>query len=515
MIEFPEFRPLKISQSTRAATDTQLASLDHVVIVVPKDPPASAFMSLPQGKQLHKLLERVRTQGGNRAMSRLTNVRATGVTIAMLDTGSAFGALTWAREVLVDALRDRPRKLGVLTAGLDEPARARTVGHIVAAAEAAAFKLPSFKTEDYPRQAELESVALLDVKPRIELERILAEATGNNLARWLTAMPPNRLTAGTYRHMAETLAKRYSLGCKFIGEHELEKLGAGAFLAVAQGNAKRDAGMLRLCYRPRGSQKPDLTLIGKGVLFDTGGTNLKPFKGMLDMHTDMQGSAVALGTLIALVEMKVPYAVDAWLALTENRMSATGYKSQDVVTAANGTSIQVIHTDAEGRMVLADALALAARDEPRLIIDYATLTGTCVSALTQRYSGVFTNRQGANQLLLDAGAASGERVWPFPMDEDFDQLLRSDVADVRQCTVDSHGDHVLAARFLSRFVPKSIPWVHVDLSAGEHKGGLAHIPTDITGFGVRFTLELLGSQEPAELAARMAPDGATPGKASP
>src|SRR5690606_32193812 len=151
--------------------------------------------------------------------------------------------------------------------------------------------------------------------------------------------------------------------------------------------------------------------------------------------------------------------------------------------------IQLINPDAESRMIFDNTLPLAARDEPKLIIDYATLTGSCVSALTQRYSGVFTNRMRGNTLLQEAGAASGERVWPFPMDEDFDQLLRSDIADIKQCAVDSHGDHVLAARFLSRFVPKSIAWVHVDLSAGEHKGGLAHVPTDTTGFGVRLTVQ--------------------------
>jgi leucyl aminopeptidase len=217
----------------------------------------------------------------------------------------------------------------------------------------------------------------------------------------------------------------------------------------------------------------------------------------------MQGSAVALGTLIALAQVRAPYAVDAWLAITENRLSASAYKPQDIVHAANGTTIQVIHTDAEGRMVLADALALAAREEPKLIIDYATMTASCITALTQRYSGVFSNRQSANGLMTDAGIASGERVWPFPMDEDFDQLLRSDVADVKQCAVEGEGDHILGARFLCRFVPRSIPWIHVDLSAGEHKSGLAHVPTDITGFGVRLTLELLRSGTPAELAAKL------------
>lgn len=156
-------------------------------------------------------------------------------------------------------------------------------------------------------------------------------------------------------------------------------------------------------------------------------------------------------------------------------------------------------------MVLADALALAAREKPAVIIDYATLTGSCVTALTERYSGVFTNRRAANTLLEQAGAASGERVWPFPMDEDFDELLKSDMADLKQCSTETAGDHILAARFLSRFVPKGIPWIHVDLSAGQHKGGLAHVPTDITGFGVRLTVELLTrtTSGPGDLARRL------------
>jgi leucyl aminopeptidase len=216
----------------------------------------------------------------------------------------------------------------------------------------------------------------------------------------------------------------------------------------------------------------------------------------------MQGSAVALGTLLALAALDAPFGVDAWLAISPNQIGPTSYKSQDVVHAANGTSIQVIHTDAEGRMVLADTLALASREKPELIVDYATLTGACVIALAERYSGVFTNRAAANRDLVNVGAQSGERVWPFPMDDDFDELLKSDVADIKQCSAETQGDHILAARFLQRFVPSEIPWVHVDLSAGQHKGGLAHVPSEITGFGVGFTLELLREATPAELAKR-------------
>jgi leucyl aminopeptidase len=155
-------------------------------------------------------------------------------------------------------------------------------------------------------------------------------------------------------------------------------------------------------------------------------------------------------------------------------------------------------------MVLADTLVLAAREKPKLIIDYATLTGSCISALTDRYSGVFSNRAGADAVLVQAGRSSGERVWPFPMDDDFEESLQSETADIKQCAPDGYGDHILAARFLMRFVPKSVPWVHVDLSSGQHKGGLAHIPTEITGFGVRYTLELLRrGGSPAELGGQL------------
>jgi leucyl aminopeptidase len=151
-------------------------------------------------------------------------------------------------------------------------------------------------------------------------------------------------------------------------------------------------------------------------------------------------------------------------------------------------------------MVLADTLALATKEQPAVVIDYATLTGACVRALTESYSGIFCNHEALNAVVHSAGVASGERVWPFPMDADYDELIKSEIADVKQCAASGSGDHILAARFLSRFVPDSVPWVHVDLSAGHHDNGLAHIPTKITGFGVGLTLELLNNRTPAALA---------------
>ena len=489
MIELPDFAPLRATATDAAPTRAAFDRLDHVLVVTTRGQ-APALARLPYGKHLAALLKRTPKSGDDFASSHAANARATGLTVATFRAEPGFTALTWAAKAVRECTRDKPKTLGIALVGLSEHAERAAAESLVAAASAAAFALPAFKSKPQtpPRLA---SVRLFTARSGIDLSTVHAQAFGNNLARWFTALPSNVLTVAAYRRAIEALAKARGMSTRFYGERELTKLGAGAFLAVARGNATRDAGILQVKYRPGRAAAPAVAFVGKGVLFDTGGTNLKTFKGMLEMHTDMQGSAVALGALLALAELRAPFGIDAWLAITENRLGADAYKPQDLVTAADGTTIQVIHTDAEGRMVLADTLALAARDKPALIIDYASLTGTCVAALTERYSGVFSNRTAANALLQEAGAASGERVWPFPMDEDFDELLKSDVADIKQCSAETAGDHILGARFLSRFVPKELPWIHVDLSAGQHKGGLAHVPTDITGFGVRLTVELL------------------------
>ncbi len=495
MSAIPDLRRITVRQSPRSPTRKILESFDQVVVVAPKSPSASLLRGIPQAGPLRKLLAR---SGGQSASTRLPCDNATGLLLATFTAATTFAALSWSKGIVALALRDRPGKLGVLVVGLPDDARQAALTSLVAACEAAAFELPRYQSMK-SRKRRLSSVTLLGSDPRVDLDSIRAQALGNDIARWFTALPPNKLTSSSYREAIEALAEQYGLESDFLGESRLEKLGAGAFIAVSQGNANRDAGILHLRYRPKKKGSPDVALVGKGILFDTGGTNLKPFKSMLDMHMDMQGSAVALGTIIALAELSVPYAVDAWLAITPNCLSARSYKSQDVVTAANGTTIQVIHTDAEGRMVLADALALASRETPGLIIDFATLTGTCVAALTERYSGVFSNRGAANALMRKAGELSGERVWPFPMDADFDEPLKSDIADIKQCAPDASGDHILAARFLSRFVPEEIPWIHIDLSAGQNKGGLGHVPTEVTGFGVKLTLELLLQNAPQEI----------------
>jgi len=494
-----------VRQSGARVTASRLAGYSSALVFLPLAPSAADWKALPHGEVLRALYARKVHKAGDCFHLRVGTEAQTLLIVACLAAeASTFERLQAAAKLARSALDGEPKSLLLWQQGCEAAAANASLNAAIAALEAAAFRFASFKSKPKAR-SRLLRIDLAAATKLPDLDVTLATAAGNNLARWLTALPPNTLDARGYRRYLQEIARRLKFGFKFYGEAQLKRLGAGAFLAVSQGNGTRDAGIVHLSYRPGGAARgaaPAVSLVGKGICFDTGGTNLKPHKSMLDMHTDMEGSAVAVGSLYALHALRSPLSIDCWLAVTENRIGPLAYKPQDVVRAYNGTTIQVIHTDAEGRMVLADTLALAAARKPRAIIDYATLTGACVYALTERYSGAFTNRPEARELLESAGSSSGERVWCFPMDADFDTDIESQVADVLQCAADGKGDHILAARFLSRFVPKEIAWLHVDLAAGSRHGGLAHIATEITGFGVRYTLELLRRGWPPAAAKR-------------
>lgn len=494
-VPLPERWLVKTTRSAAPLDEAAAARVEQLLLLVPDDPARTPWEALPGGAALRTIAKRRHGKPPvPLATTRLQNPSATGVFVAAVPPDAqTFTLLDTARRLAAAGLTEQPASVGIAAFGFDENGGERVVRALYRALQAAAFTLPRFTRESEPRPR-LQRIRVFGTRARFDLRAAEAAAEGNNLARWLTAMPPDRLDAGAYRKLVTRLARANGWQQRFLDEKALREAGAGAFLAVARANPDRDAGIVHLRYRPRRAKRPSLALVGKGIVFDTGGANLKPFKAMLDMHMDMAGSATALGTLLALTRLEVDYPVDCWLAITPNRVGARAYTPQEVLTASNGVTIQVVHTDAEGRLVLADTLALAAREQPRLIIDYATLTGTCVAALTDRYSGVFTNRPALHAPLVAAGRDSGERVWPFPLDEDFDELLKSDTADVLQCAIASEGDHILAARFLSRFVPEECAWVHVDMGAGMRADGLGAVASKATGFGVDYTLELLGGQ---------------------
>lgn len=487
----PNAAEIRITQKQGRLTSKALNVIDQLLLFLPKRPKGDIWRTIPEGNRLRAAMGK-RSDGDLPALqTRLGNQRQTQVLAATVAANaSTFDLLTVSRKLIAATSGEKAGTLGICVVGFPGEQQRAICKAAAAAALAAGFNLPSYKSKASPPR--LRRIQILGLDEQVDLRRIVAEAHANNLARWLTVMPPNKLNADNYTAVVNDLATNNGWQFKRLSTRDLAKAGAGAFLAVAQGNDNDSASIVYLRYRPAAkSAAPDLSLVGKGIIFDTGGTNLKPFLSMLDMHGDMQGSAIALGTLLAITELKLPLAVDCWLAITENRTGPKAYKSQDVVTAANGKTIQTIHTDAEGRMVLADTLTFASREKPRLMMDYATLTGSAVNAITTRYSAVFTNRAEWHPRLKRTGERSGERVWPFPIGQEFLEDLKSDVADIMQCSPTPHGDHILAGSFLGEFVEHDTPWVHVDLSSSNHKGGLGHIPTEVTGFGIRFTMSLL------------------------
>lgn len=486
-------KPIRIRQSAQVPAESTIDRYEILLLALPSKPDDKTIRALPYGSEI---LRRIKpradefSQGSVLAFD-LPNSRATHIiAVPVADDCDAYALLTLARKAVAAGLRPTLANVPILVRLDDESLRQRAAEALCSALLACCAELPQFKSKPAPRH-KLQTIALFNTGRRLAVERMIAEAAGNELARRLTLMPGNALTPALYRKEIGRLARQHRWRMTFLDLAQLKRRKAGAFLAVVQGSEERDAGIVKLSYRPSRPKGKSVTLVGKGLCFDTGGVNLKPARSMFNMHEDMAGSAVALGVLLALSELRVDFAVDCWLALAQNHVGPRAYKPNDVVTASNGTSIEVVHTDAEGRMVLADTLAMASREKPRLIIDYATLTGSCIYALGTRYSGLVTNRDAYQAPLIEAGRLSGERVWPFPNDQDYEEALESSIADVKQCTLDGEADHILAARFLQRFVDAAIPWIHIDLAAARNKGGLAHIPTDVTGFGVRYTLELL------------------------
>ncbi len=320
-------------------------------------------------------------------------------------------------------------------------------------------------------------------------------AHSTNLVRRLAQMAGNDLNCKAYVQLATKLAKDEKLATEFFPITKLKKMGAGAFVAVNQGSATADSGILKIIYSPKSKAKDkgkvrQIALVGKGLTYDTGGMNIKT-SHMYGMHGDMTGSAVALGLVKLASREGWPFGVTAYLAIADNAVGERSYRPNDVITAMNKKTIEVVDTDAEGRMVLADTLVLASREKPDFIMDFATLTGACMRAIGTRYSGAFGNRRTLHRHVIASGNASGERVWPFPVDKDLAECLKSDTADIKQCRPSGGVDHMEASYFLSQFVGKGIPWLHIDLSACENEGGLAHVPTKETGFGIRFAAQFL------------------------
>lgn len=477
---------LKLVQNAALGCENSLSSENHILLVLDD----AAKNTFPYATLLQAKLKRSKSALKDLIKSPVTIELPHGgvASVVVLENSlNVFQKHTLLRKAIKPLLTEQPEQLALCVFGPEAERKANAcAAYYVATVNAA--ELPSRKKE-HPHTP-LKAIHIYGWQEDHDYAHTHARVAGNTLCRHLTMLPPNELTPMDYREKIKTLASEYGWDWEEFDMPTLKEMGAGAFYAVGQGSAPQDAAIVHLTYSPEKATK-HIALVGKGICFDTGGHNLKPAKYMHGMHEDMNGSAVALGILAAATLQKLPVKLDCWLAIAQNHISPAAYKQNDVVKALNGMTIEIIHTDAEGRMVLADTLTLASRKKPSAILDFATLTGSMQTALADRMSGVIANRSELACMAVGAGAAAGERIVAFPYDNDYDSDLDSDIADIKQCTLEGGGDHIHAARFLGKFIENDIAWLHTDLSSYNRKDGLGAVQSDINGFGVGFGLEMI------------------------
>ncbi len=327
---------------------------------------------------------------------------------------------------------------------------------------------------------------------RSEVHRTEAIAHASILARDLVSRPGNSATPNFLAQAAKKIARQHGLSCKVLDKKATAQMGMGSYLGVARGSDE-PARFIIMEYKPAVRRKvPTVVLIGKGITFDSGGISLKPPNNMEEMKTDMAGGAAVLGTMQAVAAIKLPVHVVGLVPATENLPSGHALKPGDIVRALSGKTIEIISTDAEGRLVLADALSYAPRYKPDAIIDLATLTGACIIALGNHASGIMGNNEKLIEKLRRAGDRTGERVWPLPLWEEYGKQIKSDIADIKNVGGREAGT-ITAGYFLKEFVGDT-PWVHLDIAGTAWtKKDCPYIPKGATGVGVRLLVELLSN----------------------
>ena len=337
-------------------------------------------------------------------------------------------------------------------------------------------------------QGEVERLAIIDsnaknksaIEQGVNTGKILAEAA--NLARDMVNEPANYMTPTIMAAEAKKIANKYDLAVEVFEREQIQKLGMGAFLGVAQGSAQPPK-FIVLNYKGRNAKTIDIALVGKGLTFDSGGISLKPSADMGDMKSDMSGGASVIAAISAIAQFKPKVNVMAIVAATENMPSGTAVKPADILTAMNGKTIEVENTDAEGRLTLADALGYANKQGAKKIIDIATLTGACVVALGDITTGAFTNNQALVDKVIAAANSAGDKMWQLPMFDEYKEQNKSDVADLKN-TGGRKAGAITAALFVGEFAEKT-PWVHLDIAGtalldkpkGYYVKGATGVPT--------------------------------------
>jgi leucyl aminopeptidase len=362
---------------------------------------------------------------------------------------------------------------------------------IVEGAVLGLYSFSRYKKPDYEDIGEMvivgrEQSTIPVVERGVHEGRIMAEAVC--LARDMANEPANYMTPSRMADIAKEIADRHGLELNILNSEDMEAMGMGALLGVARGSSEPPK-LITLGYKGDQRSEKAVGFLGKGITFDSGGISIKPSEGMGEMKDDMAGGAAGIAALSAIVQLKPKVNVTAVIPASENLPSGTALKPGDILKAMNGKTIEVINTDAEGRLVLADALSYAVKEGLSPLVDLATLTGACRVALGDGYSGAFTNNQELLNEVMKAADRSGEKLWQMPMPEEYKEQNKSEIADVKN-TGNRYAGAITAALFLSEFVDNT-PWVHIDIagtSLSSKESG--YVVKGATGVGVRTLVEL-------------------------
>jgi leucyl aminopeptidase len=422
---------------------------------------------------------------------------ATGPTLIAVGIGDAAKLTTKVlRDAAAAAVRAAAKRSTVATSladieGIEGVDAAQAV---VEGALLAAYRFVGQKTE--PPTGGLTALTLVvgakrSAAARIGVAKGVATAAATALARDLANMPPNGLTARLMAERAVAVAAASGLTVQVFNRDQLQAMGCGGMVGVNAGSVEPPR-VVRLQYVPPAGESPSghLVLVGKGVMYDSGGISLKPSDAShAMMKMDMSGAAAVLATMGSLAELGCRSTVTGYLMCTDNLPSGSALKLGDVLTFRNGKTAEIFNTDAEGRLVLADGLSLAAESKPDAIVDIATLTGACIAALGQKMAGVFTNDQPFVEQVKAAAAAADEPVWQLPLEKGYRSLIDSNVADMKNVG-GPYGGAIIAALFLAEFVG-DIPWAHLDIAGPMNSDSESGwLSKGATAFGTRLLIEL-------------------------
>ena len=329
-------------------------------------------------------------------------------------------------------------------------------------------------------------------KDKINIQKFNSIETGVNFARDLVSEPPNVLFPKEY---VNRLLKLKKIGIKVTvyNEAKMKKLGMNSLLGVGRGSSKQSYLVTLEYYGNKKNRSKLFSFVGKGVCFDTGGISLKPARFMEEMKYDMAGSAVVSGLMQSLALRKAKINVVGVVGLVENMPGGNAQRPGDIVKSYSGKTIEVLNTDAEGRLVLADALTFTEKKfKPKFIIDLATLTGAIIVSLGEEYAGLFSNNDELSEKLYKVGLEVNEKVWRLPLNKNYDKLINSSIADVQNINYSGGAGSITAAQFLQRFILKNTPWAHLDIAGMAFSKKAANLnPSGATGFGVRLLNQLI------------------------